>query len=350
VSGCGLARSRSSRRCDSSPGNTLATAPVSSLAGAASKRGGSSRQGCWSNEVQVFIRQLSGFGRIAYPMHGKVTTHVLLGCKSHCCSVLARGGSDQSGSKCAGLNRSKWLQPRKFTAAQKSLCRDRGNADSVTFGGRPMFCWEVTDKCTSGIHRGRDPDTHRRTSGDNVGKGHCPAGADSNLLRPVEPDCIKVGRRVVVWRMSPDERGRAGNAAPGSQEVTHAAEARGGKGALGTWWATNGGHQRDSVPYEGDDPSSCRARGIIRGPVEARESALYSPFCEEGPLGTGPLGLSTMVANRTREIRPSGITTGAWGIVRKGSRIEAQREIAGSATVPCRRMRLRSIQTLMRRQ
>jgi hypothetical protein len=102
----------------------------------------------------------------------------------------------------------------------------------------------------------------------------------------------------------------------------------------------------DSEPYEGDNPVGCRASGKTRRNGEVCRSALYSSFCEEGPLGTGPLGLCIMVANRTREIRPSGITTGAWGIVRKGSRIEAQREIAGSATVPCRRMRLRSIQTL----
>jgi hypothetical protein len=120
------------------------------------------------------------------------------------------------------------------------------------------------------------------------------------------------------------------------------AEAKGLSAHDGQRWRGTRGH----CAHEGVYPDGCRASGITRGNGEVCMSALCSSFCEEGPPGTGPLGLCIMVANRTREIRPSGITTGAWGIVRKGSRIEAQRVIAGSATVPCRRMRLRSIQTL----
>jgi hypothetical protein len=48
---------------------------------------GSSRQGCESNEVRVLCRQLLGIGRLAYPMHMKVTTCVLLGRKRHGCPV-----------------------------------------------------------------------------------------------------------------------------------------------------------------------------------------------------------------------------------------------------------------------
>jgi len=41
-----------------------------------------------------------------------------------------------------------------------------------------------------------------------------------------------------------------------------------------------------------------------------------------------------MVAKRTREIRPSGMTWGVSGNVSHGSRIEAHREIYGIATEP----------------
>jgi hypothetical protein len=34
--------------------------------------------------------------------------------------------------------------------------------------------------------------------GDNVGKGHLPAGADSNLRRPAEIGTTEVGRRILV--------------------------------------------------------------------------------------------------------------------------------------------------------
>ncbi len=53
---------------------------------------GSSRHGCESNEVKVLCRQLLGIGRLAYPMHMKATTCVLLGCKRHGCSVVEKGG------------------------------------------------------------------------------------------------------------------------------------------------------------------------------------------------------------------------------------------------------------------
>jgi shikimate kinase len=47
------------------------------------------------------------FGRLAYPMHRKVTTGVLLGRKRHGCLVcLHGGGSDLGGSKPRGLNMS----------------------------------------------------------------------------------------------------------------------------------------------------------------------------------------------------------------------------------------------------
>ena len=43
---------------------------------------------------------------------------------------------------------------------------------------------------------------------------------------------------------------------------------------------------------------------------------------------------NAMVANRTREIRPSGMTPGACENVNYGSRIEAHKEIYGIATEP----------------
>ena len=42
--------------------------------------------------------------------------------------------------------------------------------------------------------------------GDNVGKGHLPAGAGSNLQRPVVIGKTEDNRRDLVWRMSPYER------------------------------------------------------------------------------------------------------------------------------------------------
>ena len=46
--------------------------------------GRSSRQGCETYGVKASIAR---FGRIAYPVHVKVTTHVLPGCKRHGCPM-----------------------------------------------------------------------------------------------------------------------------------------------------------------------------------------------------------------------------------------------------------------------
>src|SRR6516165_9485401 len=45
----------------------------------------SGRQGCESRRGKVLPPSIACYGRQAYPMHAKVTMHVLLGCKSHGC-------------------------------------------------------------------------------------------------------------------------------------------------------------------------------------------------------------------------------------------------------------------------
>ena len=61
-----------------------------------------------------------------------------------------------------------------------------GKADHLRTVGRPMWSWEETGKCTMATHRGKGPGMLRRIRGDNVGKGHLPAGAGSNLQGPIE--------------------------------------------------------------------------------------------------------------------------------------------------------------------
>jgi hypothetical protein len=65
---------------------------------------------------------------------------------------------------------------------------------------------EVTGTCTPTIRRGRGPGIQGQTRRDNVGKGHLPAGAGSNLQRPTAEAKAEGGGRVLVWRMSPYER------------------------------------------------------------------------------------------------------------------------------------------------
>ncbi len=78
--------------------------------------------------------------------------------------------------------------------------------------GRPMLVGEETGKSTSPGHRSTSPSMQGKTRRDNVGKDHLPAGTGDNLQRPTARGTTEGGGRVMVWRMSPFERRRRGNA------------------------------------------------------------------------------------------------------------------------------------------
>ncbi len=50
------------------------------------------------------------------------------------------------------------------------------------------------------------PSNQGKIRRDNVGKGHLPAGARSNLQRLAHQGRTVGGERIMVWRMSPYER------------------------------------------------------------------------------------------------------------------------------------------------
>ena len=88
------------------------------------------------------------------------------------------------------------------------------------------------------LHKGRR---------DNVGKGHRPAGTGDNLQRPGAQGESRGAGRVVVWRMSPYERRRGGNAPPGgSRGRPGAGNARSGQRGSGHSVATTVGRQPDT--------------------------------------------------------------------------------------------------------
>ena len=76
-----------------------------------------------------------------------------------------------------------------------------------------------------------------------------------------------------------------------------------GEGALGKWRARYGQHCLGSDPGSGDN-HGCRAGGITTRPRGVCERALEPWAAWEGPLG------KAAAANRTREIRPSGMRGG----------------------------------------
>ena len=148
---------------------------------------GSSRHGCESNEVRVLCRQLLGIGRLAYPMHMKATTCVLLGRKRHGCPVsrlTTAVGATGVASKLGGQNvrndNGREKSPRSEVAERKILW----SPTRSRFSGKADVVREETSTCTSRDRRGTGPSIQAKTRRVNVGKGHPPAGTDNNLQRP----------------------------------------------------------------------------------------------------------------------------------------------------------------------
>ncbi len=77
-----------------------------------------------------------------------------------------------------------------------------------------------------------------------------------------------------------------------------------GKGALGKWRAPKGSTVWTQGHVSGDNFKGCRAGGITMHPRGVCRRVLKSRQAWEGPLG------KAAAANRTREIRPSGMRGG----------------------------------------
>ena len=139
--------------------------------------------------------------------------------------------------------------------------------------------------------------------GDNVGNHPLPAGACSNLRRPNGRASCKAGWRHWVGRMSQYEQRRSGNAGRGGArrlpEPGNACLRRRGSRQVA------GGMARlrlDTEPGCASPRQHRRAEGITRRPRGVCGQALEPRVAREGPSG------KAAAANRTREIRPSGMS------------------------------------------
>ena len=114
-----------------------------------------------------------------------------------------------------------------------------------------------------------------------------------------------------MGRMSQYERRKRGNALRGGAGCSLAKDTAltrvtpaSGKVALGKWRALKRKHCLVAEPGSGDNLTECRAGGITMEPKGVCGRALEPRVLWEGPLG------KAAAANRTREIRPSGMRGG----------------------------------------
>jgi len=96
--------------------------------------------------VKVLAPSIACLGRLAYPMHAKVTTHVLLGGKSHRLPYWKqwRWRATKVACKRRGLNITKWLQPRKFAPLRSRFSGYSRYADPKPLRGKADVAGEVT--------------------------------------------------------------------------------------------------------------------------------------------------------------------------------------------------------------
>ena len=209
----------------------------------------------------------------------------------------------------------------------KSLGGTLWHADLLTPLGEGRCCEGRTGQEHLTGHRGTDPGIQGKTRRDNVGKGHLPAGTGDNLQRPGrirrEP---KTAGRDLVWRMSPYERRRSGNALRGGAR-RHPAAGNTHCRLRGSGHSVVPRHRSDTVLRYRSSPKQGRTRGQTTVERGVCAPALKPPRTWEGPRA------ESRGQNRTREIRPSGIVGGpgeTWAKEGLGTRSATERADDGN--------------------
>jgi len=207
----------------------------------------------------------------------------------------------------------------RMTAASKTAprlklhCREHAMCETRFTRCEAVVSWEETGECTRRTSRGMGPSTCTRNSETTSGR----AISQQRLATTCKDPSARgtgVGGRVLVWRMSPYERRRRGNAL---RDGTRCRSLRGNasKGQRGSRHRAGS----DEVAERSYDSEQSGYRLVV---VELRsrpgERGVYvSQRLSFSTSGKAPRG-KARVANRTREIRPSGMKKGARGNVTHG--------------------------------
>jgi hypothetical protein len=200
-------------------------------------------------------------------------------------------------------------------------------SQATPLDGETDAFWEETSRCTGGKLRGTGPGHLGRSTGNNVGKGHLPAGIGDNLQRCGGIGTTEAAARVMVRRMGSYERASGGNSPRGGRRATTVPGNARGR-AKEPWDLAVSAR----VKALGTDPGLpvhlmpervCRTRPNRRGVCAP---TLESPGCTAGRRR------KARPPNRTRGIRPSGMTTGARGNVAGGRTANPPRGIAEDST------------------
>ena len=196
----------------------------------------------------------------------------------------------------------------KYGSPRKLPCGDRSARRTRFPWGEAGVLGEGMDKCSRGARRGMGPSTCTRVAEIMSGRAIRQQGLARTCKDPARNGNTGGAGRGMVWRMSPYERRRGGNAPPGGFRGRPSADnARSGQGALGTRWP------RQSV---GNQTLSWVLLGLRRGegakqtPPRRGEGCASTAVSRRGGRPALRNGVQNRGQNRTREIRPSGIVEG----------------------------------------
>jgi hypothetical protein len=198
----------------------------------------------------------------------------------------------------------------QMTAASKDAPRVEVTSRGFLACPTPS-CWVKADVFqaetgyTGKTRRGMGPSAYTKTAEITSGTTNSQQGLAATCKDWPEEHKAKPGRGISVGRMSQYERRRPGNAGRGgARRLPEGGNAH--LGQRGSRWVA--GDQRELCL--GTEPGSAvlsccrRAKGITAQLRGACEQALKPRALREGPLG------KAAAANRTREIRPSGMRGG----------------------------------------
>ena len=159
-----------------------------------------------------------------------------------------------------------------------------------------------------GARRGKGPSTYARIAEIMLGRAIAQQGLATTCKDRAHNGSTGGAGRGMVWRISPYERRRGGNAPPGGLEAAPARVTPApGKGALGTRWPRQSGtHQTQSWTTRGLH----RGEGARQTPPRRGEGCASTAVSRAGGRPALRNGVQNRGQNRTREIRPSGIVEG----------------------------------------
>jgi hypothetical protein len=203
------------------------------------------------------------------------------------------------------------------------------SADPLPPWGRPKPSEKKRVKASEGLRGVGGPSACARIAEITSGRAISQQGLATTCKDSSDQGRPEVGERDLAWRMSPwSEEGGVTPSERILEILSAGVTPRRGKGALGTWRARALHRTGHRTGYPDPRRERVEPRSKPHQPGAYARQRLSFGCCGKAPWG------QARAANRTREIRPSGMKEGGLGKRGHGSRTEVRGESRGDTTGP----------------